>query len=125
MKFYKCNKCGNIFEVIKDSAIVPVCCSESMSELKANTNEEASVEKHIPVIVKEKNKVVVYVGKTIHPMEEKHYIEWIAIETDQGRYLKHLYPNNLPLVTFSLYDEYEKILKAYAYCNIHGLWSGE
>lgn len=122
MKYYKCEKCGNIFEVIKDSAIVPVCCSDLMKELKPNTNEDASKEKHIPIVVKQKDKVVVYVGSVLHPMEEKHYIEWIAMETDQGRYLKHLQPNDLPLVKFSLYDDDEKIVNVYAYCNIHGLW---
>ena len=45
MKFYKCNKCGNIFEVINDAAIVPSCCKEHMEILEANTNEEGSKEK--------------------------------------------------------------------------------
>lgn len=123
MKLYRCDKCGNVLEVIRDSAIIPVCCGVGMKCLEANTDEEASTEKHVPVVVKEKNKVVVYVGSILHPMEEKHYIEWISLETDKGRYLKYLSHGDMPLVTFSLADEYEDVINVYAYCNIHGLWS--
>ncbi len=36
-------------------------------------------EKHVPVIEKSPGLVKVKVGSIPHPMEEKHYIEWIEI----------------------------------------------
>lgn len=123
MKFYKCGKCGNTFEVIVDAAIVPVCCDTHMNILNSNTDEKGSKEKHIPVYTKEKNKVTVWVGSIIHPSEEDHYIEWISLETSSGRYKKYLKPGEAPRVTFFLSDEKEDVINIYAYCNVHGLWS--
>ena len=51
MKFYKCNKCGNVVLAAVDSGVVPFCCGEKMEELVANT-VDASTEKHVPVVEK-------------------------------------------------------------------------
>lgn len=123
MKHYKCNKCGNIFEVIKDSAIVPVCCGESMEEIIPNTKEDVAKEKHIPVFKRNKNKIEIMIGSVPHPMVKEHYIEWIELETNNSVYRRNLLDTNKPCVTFYLSDEDEEVINIYAYCNIHGLWS--
>ena len=120
MKFYKCNKCGNIIEMIHDSGVKPFCCGEEMSELIANTSDGAH-EKHVPVIEEFDNKVVIKVGEVIHPMLEAHYIEWIIVHTDRSIMRKHLKPFDEPIAEFALKDD-EIVLSAYAYCNLHGLW---
>lgn len=120
MKFYKCEHCGNIIEMIVDKGVNPLCCGEKMKELIPG-EVEAAHEKHIPVIEELDDKVIVKVGEVTHPMAEEHYIEWIVIHTDRGVYRKNLKPGDAPIAEFALLDN-EITLSAYAYCNLHGLW---
>ena len=121
MKFLKCKKCGKVVNVLKASACETMCCGEAMVELKANTTD-AAVEKHVPVVEKNGNSVEVKVGSVAHPMEEKHYIEWILLETKNANQFKMLNPGDEPKAVFALNDS-DEVLNAYAYCNLHGLWS--
>ena len=120
MKFYKCEVCGNIVEMIDDKCDCLKCCGEKMKELVPG-EIEASQEKHIPVIEEHDGYVDVRVGEVAHPMLPEHHIEWIVIHTDQGFQRKHLEPGNAPVAKFALLDN-EIVLSAYAYCNLHGLW---
>lgn len=121
MKFFKCAKCGKIAVLLKESACGTFCCGEEMAELKPGT-KDASAEKHVPVLSADKNTVKVTVGSVAHPMEEKHFIEWIALETSQGVQIKYLKPEQAPQALFALADG-ETAVKAYAWCNLHGLWA--
>lgn len=121
LKFYKCKKCGKVVAIMKGSPCDTFCCNEAMVELKANTTD-AAVEKHVPVVEKNGNLVTVTVGSVLHPMEEKHFIEWIALETKNGSQLKALKPAQEPKALFAL-TEGDEVVKAYAYCNLHGLWA--
>lgn len=120
-KILKCNMCGQIVFMIKDTGAMLTCCNSLMDELECNTNEEVTFEKHLPIISILNNKITVKVGEKQHPSTPNHYIEWIAIKTTNGYQMKYLTPNNLPEATFYL-DENEKLVEAYAYCNIHGLY---
>ena len=91
-----------------------------MEELKPNTTDAAN-EKHVPVIVREGNKVVVKVGEVAHPMTDAHYIQWILLVTSKGNQRKELTPSSLPEATFYVGED-EEVLGAYEYCNLHGLW---
>ncbi len=99
------------------------CCGEAMVELVPNTSDGAG-EKHVPVIEVDGNTVTVKVGEVDHPMLEAHYIQWIAIETEQGRQRKTLNPGDAPVATFAI-AEGDKLKEAYEYCNLHGLWKAE
>lgn len=121
MKFYKCLKCGKIVAVLKGSPCPTMCCGDAMVEIKAGTTD-AAVEKHVPVVAVSGSKVEVSVGSVTHPMEEKHYIEWIALETSEGFLMKNLKPGQEPKAVFAL-AEGESVVKAYAYCNLHSLWA--
>ncbi len=123
MKFYKCKKCGKIAGMIKSSACPTMCCGDEMAELIPGTTD-AAVEKHVPVVTVTGSKVNVVVGSVEHPMEEKHYIEWIALETTQGFQMKELKPSQKPEAVFAL-AEGESVVKSYAYCNIHSLWASK
>lgn len=119
MTFYECKHCGNIVEVIKPGA-QPVCCGSPMTLLEACTTD-ASIEKHVPVYEISGNEVCVTVGEVEHPMVDNHYIEWIAIKTNQGVQRRKLKPGEKPTKKFLLLDG-EKLEAVYAYCNIHSLW---
>ncbi len=115
---YKCNICGNIVEVLHGCAGKLVCCGQPM-ELLTEKTEEAGMEKHVPVIEMMNGRVIVKVGSTPHPMEEKHYIEWIELIADNALCRKFLKPGDKPEAEFEI--KAEKVT-ARAYCNIHGLW---
>ena len=120
LKFYKCKHCGNIIAVVKASGAPISCCGEKMTEIVPSTTD-AAAEKHVPVVEVKDGKVIVTVGEVAHPMAPEHYIEWIAISTDQGNQRKILEPGDKPMACFALCDS-EKLEAAYAYCNLHGLW---
>jgi len=118
-EIYKCNICGNIVEVLHEGVGELVCCGEPMEKLEAKT-EDSSVEKHVPYIEKTADGVLVKVGQNQdHPMEEKHYIEWIQIVADGVAYRKFLKPGDKPQALFEI--KADKIT-AREYCNVHGLW---
>ena len=121
-KFYICSHCGNIIMKVKDARVPVMCCGQKMEELIPNT-VEASGEKHVPVAKVEGDVLVVNVGAIDHPMEEKHFIEWVYVETENGGMLKRLNPGSAPNVVFHLGDD--KPVAVFAYCNLHGLWKSE
>ena len=122
-KFLVCSVCGNMVGMIEDKGPKLVCCGKKMNELVANTTE-ASVEKHIPVVEVNNNKVKVQVGSTLHPMTQEHHISWVYLLTEQGGQRKSLEINSDPIVEFVLTED-DKLLEVYAYCNLHGLWKLE
>ncbi|MDR2132066.1 MAG: desulfoferrodoxin Dfx [Clostridiales Family XIII bacterium] len=122
-KFYLCDICGNLFEAIEDVGVVPTCCGVDMTELSANSSDGAG-EKHVPVLERDGKTLKVKIGSVSHPMEEKHYINWIAVE--QGARVQRfaLKPGAAPEAVFAL-DSAEGPVTAYEYCNLHGLWKAE
>ena len=115
---YKCNVCGNIVEVLHAGAGELVCCGEAM-QLMEEKREDVGQEKHLPVIEKTQGKVTVKVGSIPHPMEDKHYIEWVEVASDRKAYREFLKPGDSPEVTFEI--KAEKIT-AREYCTLHGIW---
>ena len=99
-----------------------MCCGEKMTRLEPGI-VEASAEKHIPVVTVDQNLVTVQIGSAAHPMTEEHSILWVYLQTDRGGQRKCLEVGSDPVVTFALTDE--KLVAAYAYCNLHGLWKAD
>ena len=121
-EIYKCELCGNIVEVVHASAGTLSCCGAEMKRLSENT-VDASKEKHIPVVERLPNGFKVTVGSVPHPMEEKHFIEWIAVKSTDGKIgRKFLKPGDKPEALFEIKSA--EIAELYAYCNLHGLWKG-
>ena len=123
MKFYICEHCGNIITYAKNTGVPVVCCGQKMKEIIPGS-VEASVEKHLPVVKVEGNLVTAVVGSVEHPMVEEHFIQWLALETENGSQLKRLVPGEKPQAVFAL-TEGEKPLAVYEWCNLHGLWKTE
>lgn len=123
MKYYICEHCGNIIEYVKDSGVPVMCCGQKMTEIVPGTSDGA-IEKHVPVVTVSGNEVLVQVGSVEHPMVEEHYIEWIVIETEKGSQKVRLSAGDEPKAKFLLADN-DRLVSAYAYCNLHGLWKAE
>lgn len=115
---YRCEKCGNIVEVLHGEKPPLSCCNQAMTLMTENT-VDAAKEKHVPVIEKIDGGYLVKVGSVAHPMEEKHYIEWIELNAEGMVYRKFLNPGDTPEATF-LTDAQN--VTAREYCNLHGLW---
>jgi len=118
LEIYKCEACGNIVEVLHGGGGELVCCGEPMKLYTENT-VDAAKEKHVPVIEKIDGGYKIKVGSVAHPMEEKHYIEWIEIVADGKAYRQFLNPGDAPEATFMI-DAGQ--ITAREYCNMHGLW---
>ncbi|MBW2027376.1 MAG: desulfoferrodoxin [Deltaproteobacteria bacterium] len=105
LEVYKCEVCGNIVEVLHGGKGELVCCNQPMKLLKENT-VDAAKEKHVPIV---------------HPMEEKHYIEWIELIVGDKAYRQFLNPGDAPEAVFNVEADQAT---AREFCNLHGLWKG-
>ena len=117
-EIYKCDVCGNIVEVLHAGVGKLVCCNQPMRLMTENTTDAAK-EKHVPVVEKVTGGVKVKIGSVAHPMEEKHYIEWIEVIADGKTYRQFLAPGQAPEAFFPI--EAANITSR-EYCNLHGHW---
>jgi superoxide reductase len=118
-EIYKCMICGNIIEVLHAGQGQLVCCGKPMVKQEERT-QDASTEKHVPYIEKTEKGILVRVGKNqSHPMEEKHYIEWIQLLADGTSLRRFLQPGDKPEALFKIVAS---SVEAREYCNVHGLW---
>jgi superoxide reductase len=120
LQIYKCQACGNIVEVLCGGPGQLVCCEKPMELLDEKT-ADATTEKHVPVVEKIDGGYKVTVGSTLHPMEEKHYIEWIELLADGKAYRQFLNPGDAPEAVFCVKAD---SVTAREHCNVHGLWKG-
>ncbi|MEA3223787.1 MAG: desulfoferrodoxin [Thermodesulfobacteriota bacterium] len=118
LQIYKCEVCGNIVEMLHEGKGELVCCEKPMKLFKENTTD-AALEKHVPVMEKTAGGIKVKVGSTAHPMEEKHYIEWIEIIADGKAYRQFLKPGDVPEAVFEIKADEVTVRE---YCTLHGLW---
>lgn len=125
LDLFRCEICGNLVEVILSGGGELVCCGQPMLKLDAKNREDAMLEKHIPIFVKNQdNGVEIRVGEILHPMVDEHYIMFIeTISEDKNHVqLQYLHPGNEPKMLLK-----EKLGKTLAreFCNLHGLWEGK
>ncbi len=118
LEIYICEICGNIVEVLHGGKGQLVCCGKPMIKMEEQT-ADSSTEKHVPVMERVNNGINVKVGSIPHPMEEKHFIEWIEVILDGKAYREFLKPGDVPEAFFPI--EGDNIV-AREYCSIHGLW---
>ncbi len=120
MRLFRCAHCGNTIAFVKESGVPVICCGEPMQEILPGV-VDASHEKHVPVAHVDGGLVTIEVGSAVHPMEEKHFIEWIVLESKKGRQRKTLQPGDAPQAAFMLTAD-DAPVAVYAFCNLHGLW---
>lgn len=117
-EFYRCELCGNLVAVLNVGGGELTCCGQAMTHLVAGSTDGAK-EKHVPAITRADGKIKVAVGSVTHPMEEKHFIQWIALAAPGERLMiKYLKPGEAPEATFCEVPSGT----VYEYCNLHGLW---
>lgn len=121
LEIYRCEVCGNIVEVIHEGKGELVCCGQPMKLITENT-VDAAKEKHVPVIEKTPEGYLVKVGSVTHPMEDKHYIEWIELIAEGTAYRRFLKPGEAPEALFCIAAGK---VTAREYCNLHGLWKAD
>lgn len=122
LDLYKCDVCGNMIEVILAGNGELMCCGQPMKNLEAQTQENAIMEKHVPVFAKlNEDEEEVRVGEVLHPMLPEHYIMFIqTISKDRNHaQLKFLHPNEEPKMNIK---GNTKDIMAREFCSIHGLW---
>jgi len=118
-EIYKCEICGNMVDVIHGGPGGLVCCGQTMRLLIENTTD-ASREKHVPVVELKADGVKVVVGSAAHPMEDKHYIEWIELSAGKETYRQYLSPGQAPEAFFPV--DPTRPISVREYCTLHGLW---
>ncbi len=118
---YKCLECGNIVEVVHAGGGTLVCCGQPMQRLAEKTTDVGN-EKHVPVIERTAAGIKVRVGAVPHPMEEKHFIEWIELLAEGQVYRRYLKPGFPPEALFPVQAQ---PVFAREYCTIHGLWASK
>jgi len=116
-EIYKCEVCGNIIEVLEVGGGTLVCCGKPMILLQEK-EKDIGMEKHVPVIEKTLSGIKIRVGSAEHPMEEKHYIQWIEVIANGKTYKEFLKPGMKPEAEFCVSGN----MQIRAYCNVHGLW---
>lgn len=121
LQIYKCEVCGNIVEVLHTGKGTLVCCGQPM-KLQAENTVDASREKHVPVLEKTAGGYRVKVGSVPHPMEDKHYIEWVQLLADGAALRMFFKPGQSAEASF---DIKAAQVAAREYCNLHGLWKKE
>ena len=125
LQVYKCEICGNIVELLHEGKGELVCCGKPMKLFVENT-VDAAREKHVPVVEKVSQGIKVKVGSVSHPMEAKHFIEWIEIVVDGRAYRQFLNPGDAAEALFTIEAGLTAgRITARAYCNLHGLWKNE
>ena len=120
-QIYKCNICGNIVEVLHPGQGELICCGQPMEKMEEKNKDEGQ-EKHVPVVEKTATGIKIKVGSIPHPMEEKHFIEWIELIVGDKIYRKFLKPGQAPEAMFEVEVTDVKEILAREYCNVHGLW---
>ena len=119
-EIYRCNVCENMVEVVNVGEGQLVCCGEDM-ELLEERQLDVGPEKHVPIIEKDGDKIVVKVGEVSHPMEEEHHICFVELFVGDKIYRKFLNPGDEPIAIFEVCGDIADI-RAREYCNVHGLW---
>ncbi len=122
VKFLRCAHCGNVYAVLVDGGVTPLCCGEPMQLLVAGTSDGAR-EKHVPAVDRVDDELRVRVGSVDHPMLSKHYIQLIAVACDDRLEVVHLTPDDEPAAAFHVTAG--QPVTVYELCNLHGLWSAE
>ncbi len=118
LQVYRCEKCGNMVEIVHAAGGTLVCCGQDM-RLLTEGETDAATEKHVPVVERIDGGYKVKVGDVAHPMEEKHSIEWVELIADGKAYRQFLKPGDTPEATFKIEAD---DVTAREYCNLHGLW---
>ena len=106
--------------VERPSVINAISEARAQGDLSENAEYDAAKEKHVPVVTKVDGGFKVTVGSVAHPMEEKHFIEWIELLADGKAYRQFLKPGE---VAEAFFPVTASSVTARELCNLHGQWA--
>lgn len=124
LQVFKCDSCGSVVEELRESDCDPACCGNPM-RLLAENSTDAAKEKHVPVVERRPDGILVRVGSIAHPMEADHWIEWIEVLVPgagggfAASYRAFLNPGDKPEAFFPVTAAGVVVRE---HCNKHGLW---
>lgn len=117
-KLLKCKICGSVLEKLVQGPETANC--DDLEELTPKYDGEGS-QKHVPILERDGDNVIIKVGEITHPMEVEHQICFIELIDEDVTYRKTLKPGEEPKAVFKVETDINK-LKTREYCNVHGLW---
>lgn len=141
MGIFICAVCGYV-EFGSAPANCPVCRApkEKFSRndrvfIEAEEKSKEAAVKHVPSIIVNKScglipeqpcaDLLVRIGKTLHPMEPAHFIQWMdCYVNDQYVCRVMLTPGVNPAACFHLKKTGSKV-RIVEFCNLHGHWQAE
>lgn len=123
LELYRCDLCHNLVEVVLEGDGELVCCGLPMILVEPKT-EEFAKEKHVPFITKNEDGIEVRIGEIPHPMDENHYIMFIEVISEDGKYVKRKYLQPGEEAFLKLKCDCEKF-SAREFCSLHGLWENK
>lgn len=122
MKFYICKHCGNIITFMENKGVPVMCCGEKMSELIPGSTDAH----HRKNTFRSSRSMA---ATSLSPSARLHIRGSRSTRSNglfwrlpQGFQRKTLKPGDKPEAVFAL-TEGDKAVAAYAYCDLHGLWS--
>jgi len=70
-------------DIVKTNNVIVELLEEGGEGLRPfpEKTADSTTEKHVPVIEKKADHILVKVGSVPHPMEEDHWIQWIELRT--------------------------------------------
>lgn len=118
-EFLLCGECKSVLQRLPGTVSFAVE-DPGLKPLEAGS-QDASKEKHVPVVRVDGPDVAVEVGSVPHPMAEEHHILWVMLRTDRGFLCRALSPGEPAAARFTV-QRGEKPVCVYEMCNVHGLW---
>ena len=115
---YRCSEQEMMVEVLQQGQGDFLLHGKPMTQIVENT-QDAAREKHVPVVEKIAGGYRVVVGSVEHPMEDKHFIQWIELRAGDMVMRRFLNPGEKPVAEFKT-DAAS--VAAREFCNLHGLW---
>ena len=119
LKFLRCNKCGNVVEIINEENFKIFCCNERMFEIQIRPISK-QIGKSYPEYQLIENEVFVDASSYHVENNEYHNFLWIIIKTKLGYQFQNV-DVEFPLLHFSLSDN-DFLESVYGYSDKNILW---
>jgi superoxide reductase len=116
-EIYKCRVCGIVAEIVDAGAGEPVCCGLVMTLLEPGSLGDPA--EHGLHWRRQGDGIVVSVAGGEHPMEPRHFIQWVEVLDGPRAFRLFLAPGEPAEAFLPRCDGAQSVR---VLCNRHGLW---